>query len=105
LTAARAETGAPLAPERTDRVLDTPAAPFVVGVEERAGVRLAAAGDDEFVLAVVSRRGVPVAGGLLAVVDMMFVFSFVRCETSPKDSVLATSLKDACGVLHSDVQI
>jgi hypothetical protein len=36
---------------------------------------------------------------------MVFVLSFVRCETSPRDSVLATSLKDACGVLHSDVQL
>ena len=67
LAAARAETGAPLAPDLTDRVLATPPAPFVVGVEDRAGVRLTAAGEEEVVRAVVSRRGVPVEGGLFAV--------------------------------------
>jgi hypothetical protein len=40
--------------------------PFVVGAGFRVGVRLAAAGDDEVVLAAVSRRGVPAAGGLVA---------------------------------------
>jgi hypothetical protein len=75
LTAARAETGAPLAPERTDFVLETPAAPLVVGVDERAGVRLAAPGDDEDVLALTSRLGVPAAGLFAVAVDMVCVFS------------------------------
>ena len=73
-TEARAETGVPLAPVLTDRVLATPpAAPFVVGVELRLGVRLAAAGDDDDAdtRAGVLRPGVPVAGGLLAVAVAM----------------------------------
>ena len=75
MTEARAETGVPLAPDRTDRVRATPpAVPFVVGVEERVGVRFAAAGEDEETLEGVLRPGVPVAGGLFAVaVDMMYV--------------------------------
>jgi hypothetical protein len=64
-TAARAETGAPLVPERTEPLLAGPV-PFVVGAWFRVGVRLAAAGDDDEVLAAVSRRGVPAAGGLVA---------------------------------------
>jgi len=69
LTAARAETGVPLVPPRTERVRDTGVVPFVVGVEER-GVRLAAPGDEE-VLVLTSRRGVP--GGLVAAAaDMVF---------------------------------
>ena len=74
LTEARAETGVPLAPDRTDRVLATPpAVPFVVGVDERVGVRFAAAGEDEETLEGVLRPGVPVAGGLFAVaVDMLY---------------------------------
>jgi hypothetical protein len=72
-TEARAETGAPLAPERTEPLLVAPPAPFVVGVEPRAGVRFVAAGEDEAVLAG-SRRGVPEEGGLVAAaVDMMCV--------------------------------
>lgn len=62
----------PLAPVLTDRVLATPpAVPFVVGVELRLGVRLAAAGDDAETRAGVLRPGVPVAGGLLAVAVAM----------------------------------
>jgi hypothetical protein len=83
LTAARAETGVPLAPPRTDRVLETPLVPFVVGVEERAGVRFAAAGDDEVVLVLASRRGVP--GGLVAAAaDMLFVFSLSKVKRVPE---------------------
>lgn len=63
--AERAETGVPLAPDRTDRVLVTPLVPFVVGVEDRAGVRFAGPGEDAEVLEVASRRGVP-EGGLFA---------------------------------------
>jgi hypothetical protein len=73
-TEARAETGAPLAPERTDRVLATPPVPvpLVVAVEFRVGVRFAApADDDDAVLEAASRRGVPPGGGLAAVVDMV----------------------------------
>ena len=73
MAAARADTGAPLAPDLTDRALATPpAVPFVVGVEERVGVRFAAAGEDGETLEGVLRPGVPVAGGLLAVaVDIL----------------------------------
>lgn len=73
MTDARAETGVPLTADLTDRVLATPpVVPFVVGVEERVGVRFAAAGEDEETLEGVLRAGVPVAGGLLAVaVDMV----------------------------------
>lgn len=85
LTEARAETGVPLAPDRTDRVLATPpAVPFVVGVDERVGVRFAAAGEDEETLEGVLRPGVPVAGGLFAVaVDMLYaVCSCVGSEVA-----------------------
>ena len=73
MTEERAETGVPLAADRTDRVLATPpAVPFVVGVDERAGVRFAAAGEDEETLEGVLRPEVPEAGGLFAVaVDML----------------------------------
>ena len=72
-TEARAETGEPVAPVLTERVLATPpVVPFVVGVEERVGVRLEAAGEAADTREGVLRPGVPVAGGLFAVaVDMM----------------------------------
>jgi hypothetical protein len=70
-TAARAETGVPLTPDRTERVLCMPPAPFVVGVEARAGVRFAAPGDAAGLVVVESRAGVPGGGGFLAVVDML----------------------------------
>jgi len=51
-------------------------------VEERAGVRFAAAGEDE-VLGLASRRGVP--GGLVvAAADMLFVFSLSNVERVPE---------------------
>jgi hypothetical protein len=92
-TAARAETGAPLAPERTDPLRVAPAAPFVVGVEPRVGVRFVAAGEDEAVLAAGSRRGVPEEGGLVAAaVDIVCLVPFVRwCEAV--DWVTATALR------------
>ena len=71
--AARAETGAPLALDRTDRVLATPFVPLVVGVEDRAGARFAAPGEDDEVLEAASRRGVPEEGGLFAAaVDIVY---------------------------------
>ena len=55
--------------------------PFVVGVEERVGVRLAAAGEDEETLEGVLRPGVPVAGGLFAVaVDMVRAVCVCVCS-------------------------
>lgn len=69
LTAERADTGVPLTGERTDRVLATPFAPVAVGVDERTGVRAAAAPGEEVVLVVESRAGVPGGAGFLAVVD------------------------------------
>lgn len=71
-----------MAPDLTDRVLATPpAVPFVVGVEERVGVRFAAAGEDEDILEGVLRPEVPVAGGLFAVaVDMLCIVYIRRCR-------------------------
>ena len=69
--AARAETGEPLTLDRTDRALATPPVPFVAGVEDRAGVRFAGPGEDAEVLAVPSRRGVPVDDDLLAAVAIV----------------------------------
>jgi hypothetical protein len=68
LTAARAETGVPFVPERTDRVLVTPGFAVAVEgvVEER---RLTLGGVETFVAG--SRPGVPGGAGFLAVaVDM-----------------------------------
>jgi hypothetical protein len=73
-----------LAPDRAAPFFAAPPAPFVAGVEPRVGVRVAAAGEDEAVLAG-SRRGVPDAGGLVAAaVDIVCVVISVRCETVPQ---------------------
>jgi hypothetical protein len=73
----------PLAPVLTDPFLATlPAVPFVVGVEVRLGVRLAAAGDDAETRAGVLRPGVPVAGGLLAVAVAMMCAVCCCCVDS-----------------------
>lgn len=81
----------PLVPDRTDRVRATPPAePFAVGVEARAGVRLAAAGEDEETLEGVLRPGVPAAGGLFAVaVDMLRAVNGCRgrCVASHANAV------------------
>jgi hypothetical protein len=77
----------PLAPVLTDRVLATPpAVPFVVGVEVRLGVRLAAAGDDAETRAGVLRPGVPVAGGLLAVAVAMMCAVCCCCCVDSKEA-------------------
>lgn len=93
-TEARAETGEPLAPVLTERVLATPpAVPFVVGVEERLGVRLAA-GEAADTREGVLRPGVPVAGGLFAVaVDM--VRAMCRCVGSECEMYFKAVQKDA----------
>ena len=71
LTAARAETGVPFTPERTDRVRVTPG--FVAVAEGVVGVRRLAPGEDE-TLAAGSRPGVPGGGGFRAVaVDMVWL--------------------------------
>jgi hypothetical protein len=99
-TAARAETGAPLAPERTERAFAPPAAPLVVvvvvAVEDLAGVRLAGAGEDEAVReAVGSRRGVPEGGLVAAAVDIGNCLSLlvVRCEAVLQTMWRATALR------------
>jgi hypothetical protein len=71
LTAARAETGVPFTPERTDRVRVTPG--FVAVVEGVVEERRLAPGDGEALVAG-SRPGVPGGGGFLAVaVDMVLL--------------------------------
>ena len=71
LTAARADTGVPFAPERTDRVRAIPGGvPVVEGVVE---VRRLALGEGETLVAG-SRPGVPGGGGFLAVaVDIVLL--------------------------------
>jgi hypothetical protein len=70
LTAERAEIGVPFTPDLTDGLLAAPFALGAVGVEERAGVRFAGAGEDE-VLVATSRAGVPGGAGFLAVCDIL----------------------------------
>jgi hypothetical protein len=79
--------------------------PFVVGAWFRVGVRLAAAGDDDVVLAAVSRRGVPAAGGLVAAaVDIvcLCVYCFSLWVWSrPVEAVIATAPSRPSGAPRS----
>jgi hypothetical protein len=73
LTAARAETGVPFTPERTDRVRVTPGfVPVVEGVVEVR--RLALALGEGEILVAGSRPGVPGGGGFLAVAVDIVLF-------------------------------
>jgi hypothetical protein len=65
-------------------------------------VRLAAAGDDEVVLVLASRRGVP--GGLVAAAaDMLFVFSLSKVKRVP--GTRSWQRRSNKGGLHKEVQL